>query len=271
MCAERVNGESTYYDVERVFLRGMTVHDIAEPLPSFDARQTCQEISADMDSRGYAVVGIRVNGLISGYVERHALGEGSCGEVMQAFDPVIVLRENAPLVDAVRILAQAPMVFVTFLGQVAGIVTRADLQDPPVRMWLFGMLTIIEMSLLRLIEQKYRDDGWRHYLSEARLLKAQELLTERRRLNQYPRLLDCLQFSDKAQICVRDEELRQLAGFASRRRGDEVIKQLERLRNNLAHAQDIVTWDWETIVALAENTERLTHLFEAQRLKASGG
>jgi len=27
----------------------------------------------------------------------------------------------------------------------------------------------------------------------------------------------------------------------------------------------------ETIVALAENTERLMHLFEAQRLKASGG
>jgi hypothetical protein len=133
------------------------------------------------------------------------------------------------------------------------------------RMWLFGMVTIIEMGFLRLIERKYGDDGWRRYLSEARLNKAQGLLAERQRLNQSPRLLDCLQFSDKAQICARDEELRQLAGFASRRRADEVIKHLERLRNNLVHAQDIVAWDWVTIVALAENTERLLGLVDLQR------
>ena len=30
---------------------------------------------------------------------------------------------------------------------------------------------------------------------------------------------------------------------------------MEKLRNNLAHSQDIVTNDWETIVALAENLD----------------
>jgi hypothetical protein len=28
---------------------------------------------------------------------------------------------------------------------------------------------------------------------------------------------------------------------------------LEKLRNNLAHSQDIIAGDWDTIVALAEN------------------
>lgn len=226
-----------------------------------------------MGACGYAVAGIRVDGMVRGYVERHTpstLSAGPCGESMQPFDPAFVLPENAPLVDAVRILAQSQMVFVTFLGQVSGVVTRADLQDPPMRMWLFGMITIIEMAFLRLIERKYYDDGWRRYLSEARVDKAQELLAERQRLNQSPRLLDCLQFSDKAQICVRDEELRRLAGFASRRRADEVIKHLERLRNNLVHAQDIVAWDWATIVALAENTERLMGLVDLQRRRGLG-
>ena len=32
---------------------------------------------------------------------------------------------------------------------------------------------------------------------------------------------------------------------------------LEKLRNNLAHCQDIVTGDWEAIVALSENLDRV--------------
>ena len=39
-------------------------------------------------------------------------------------------------------------------------------------------------------------------------------------------------------------------GFQSRRRGEQTIKDLEKLRNNLAHSQDIVTCDWDTIVRL---------------------
>ena len=93
-----------------------------------------------------------------------------------------------------------------------------------------------------------------------RLEKALALQTERQRRNQDPRLLDCLQFSDKAQIVVRNEALCDQIGFASRRRGDEVIKNLEKLRNNLAHTQDIVSLDWETIVTISENLEIVIQL-----------
>ncbi len=127
-------------------------------------------------------------------------------------------------------------------------------------MWLFGLITMIEMRFNSLIEQRFDDEGWMQYVSPARVEKARELLTERRRRGQNPSLLDCLQFADKAQIVVRDETLRKRVGFASRRRGDEVIAGIERLRNNLAHAQDIVSFDWEIIVALAGNLDRLIAL-----------
>ncbi len=104
---------------------------------------------------------------------------------------------------------------------------------------------------------RFSDESWARYISPARLEKARQLQEERRRRSQDARLLDCLQFSDKAQIVVRDETLRSQAGFASRRRGDEVIKSLERLRNNLAHTQDIIAFDWQTIVAIVENLEKL--------------
>ena len=147
-----------------------------------------------------------------------------------------------------------------YLGEVGGVVTRTDLQDPPVRMWLFGLITLIEMRFLELIELRFQDDGWQKYLSNRRLEKALALQAERQRRNQDPRLLDCLQFSDKAQILVRDETLRIQIGFASRRRGEETIKSLEKLRNNLAHAQDIVALDWETIVNLSENLETVIEI-----------
>jgi hypothetical protein len=128
-------------------------------------------------------------------------------------------------------------------------------------MWPFGVITLMEMRFLTLIERRFPEDGWQKHLSNRRLEKASTLQAERQRRNQGPRLLDCLQFSDKAQIVVRDAELRQKIGFASRRRrGEEVIKNLEKLRNNLAHAQDIVSLGWETIVGISENLETVIRI-----------
>ncbi len=82
--------------------------------------------------------------------------------------------------------------------------------------------------------------------------------------------MDCLQFSDKAQIVVRNEALRSQAGFASRKRGEAVIKDLEALRNSLAHAQDIIAFDWGVIVQLSENLDRVIELTQRPALTPEG-
>ena len=81
------------------------------------------------------------------------------------------------------------------------------------------------------------------------------MLAERTRRNQKLTLKDCLQFSDKAQIIARSEQLRSRTRFTSKRQLEDVAKRLEKLRNNLAHSQDIITEDWDTIVALSENLD----------------
>ena len=48
---------------------------------------------------------------------------------------------------AVRVLSRNPHVFVTTIGTVTGVVTRDDVQKPAGRMWLFGMVTMIELAL----------------------------------------------------------------------------------------------------------------------------
>ena len=243
-------------DVRRLFTEGFHVTDIAEQLASFDAEVAAEVVAQVMDADGFAVAGVRRRGLVAGYVERERLGTGTCGADMTDFRSVARLEGSAPLSAAIRVLARQPRVFVTALGGVVGVVTPDDVQKPAARMWLFGMVTMIELRYARLIAEYCPDGTWREYLSEGRLKKAEELMAERRRRNRPAELLDCLQLSDKGTIVSRNEKIRGQTIFASRREAEDGVRMLEGLRNNLAHAQDIVSSDWEAIVQLSGHLDR---------------
>jgi hypothetical protein len=68
-------------------------------------------------------------------------------------------------------------------------------------------------------------------------------------------LADCLRFGDKARVLLSDEEQRLAFGLPTKGAAKRVMSDLESLRNNLAHAQDIVTYDWPQIARLARNIE----------------
>jgi len=248
---------SSLQSLRRVFRNSFSAHDITEPLVSCERSAAAEEIRAFMEDRRFQVIGVRDEGVVIGYIERSSLGEGSCSDYVQSFDDQQVILDTAPLADVVLGLRDYTRLFVSVFGGIGGIVTRSDLQKPAVRMWLFGMVTLIEMRATRLIERFATEEEWKPCLSEGRLQKAVELLAERTRRNQDLDLLDCLQFSDKCQIVARSERLRSLTQYDSRRKLEQAAKQFERLRNNLAHAQDIVSTDWDTIVELSENLDTM--------------
>ena len=243
------------HSLRRVFQQAFVVHDIAETLVSFDDSASADAVRSFMESKRFEVVGIRESGHVLGYVERDELGVGLCGDYVRPFTDAQLVPDSLPLHDLILCLREGRRLFVTVFGRVGGIVSRSDLQKPPVRMWLFGMVTLIEMRFSRLIERFGSDDAWQAFLSEGRLRKAEELLQERIRRSQDLTLLDCIQLSDKAQIVARNVKLREMTRFESRNQLEKAAKMLEKLRNNLAHSQDIVTNDWEAIVALAENLD----------------
>jgi hypothetical protein len=242
--------------VRRLFAEGFQVVDIAESLPSFDEGTPAEVVSAIMDADGFAVAGVRRRGRITGFVEREGLGAGPCGVATKDFRTATRIPGSAPLSTAVRVLAREPRVFVTAFGGVAGVVTRDDMQKPAARMWLFGAVTMIELRYTRLIDEVCPDGTWREYLSEGRVRKAEEFMAERRRRHRAVALLDCLQLSDKGQIVARNELIRSRTIFVSRRQAEDGVRLLEGLRNNLAHAQDIVSADWEAIVQLSGHLDR---------------
>jgi hypothetical protein len=105
------------------------------------------------------------------------------------------------------------------------------------------------------------------------LAKARQLQEERSRRVQQVDLVDCLQYGDKGWILSYDEDIRKALGQESRRHARKAVKELETLRNNLAHTQEIIPVGWQRIVIACnrfeENLEtianRLTYL---KQLKA---
>lgn len=246
---------SSLHSLRRVFQESFIVHDIAEPLISFDAITDGDIVRKQMEDTNLEVVGVRKHGRVRGYVQVDDLTGGTCGEHLRDFDPEHIVVDTASLTDLVLMLKDRRRIFVSLLGNVGGIVSRTDLQKPPVRMWLFGMVSLIEMRFNRLIDEFCPDDAWSEYLSAGRVGKARSLQEERNRRNQNVDLLDCLQLSDKAQIFARNDQLRKMMRFESKRQLEEAAKMIEKLRNNLAHSQDIITGDWDTIVRLSENLD----------------
>ena len=248
--------------LHRLFFEGFTAMDLAEPLVSFDAGADALEVRRFLAARGFDLAGVRKDGLVCGYARCEELTSGRCGDHLLPFNPDDdMIPESANLVDVVRSLAINRRCFITVLDQPAAIITLDDLEKPPMRMFLFGLVTIGEMIMTDLLRARYADDSWQGFLSEPRLAKARELQKIREQRGHKVDLLDCLQYGDKGWILSYDQVVRESLGFASRREAREAIKEMELLRNNLAHTQAIIPSGWSRIViACSKMEQRLNKL-----------
>jgi len=138
---------------------------------------------------------------------------------------------------------------------VDGIVTRGDLQKAPVRMYLFALISVFEMQLLRIIRVRYPNDDWGRFLRPDRLAKAKETFQARRRANAAIDLLDCIQLADKDTIVAKANDLRIGLGFVDPVEARKFFERLEDLRNDIAHSNDIPSHRWKSIGGLAERSE----------------
>ena len=124
-----------------------------------------------MSDRDYDVVGVRRDGLVVGYVKRMDLSDGTLANHLVKFSSDNIIDESTQLIDILKQMRKTTRLFVLILGQIGGIVTRGDIQKTPLRMWLFGLISMIEMQLLRIIREHCPNDTWKTFLAPARLKK----------------------------------------------------------------------------------------------------
>ncbi|MEA3302663.1 MAG: HD domain-containing protein [Pseudomonadota bacterium] len=243
--------------VQRIFKEDFTARDVAELLRSFDAERLSSDVKEVMQEQFVQVAGVKQDGLVTGYVRIDDLSSAACGQRARSFSYDQMVYDDTSLMDVILILTRHDYCFLTLLDEVVGVITRADMEKPIVRMWLFGMITIIEMEFAALIRKEWPNESWRDLCPAGRLRKAEALCEERQRISQQSDLLDCLQLGDKARVLFNDTEILKKIGFNSRSEADRAIKNVESLRNNLAHGQSIVAYDWPSIVGLSQSVQQM--------------
>lgn len=245
-----------------------SVRDLASPLASVDDSEPAARARRLMEARGWPVIGVRRDGRMRGYLRAGEGGDGPCADVAHPIRPDQVLESTDSLSGMVHVLTRYDFAFVQAFGQVAGVLTRDDLHQPIGRMWLFGMITLIEMEVSARIRDAYPGDNWQPLVTEGRLEKARQLQEERARRGFPAALRDCLQLSDKISILTRSPELLQAWGYANRRAAQAGLRELESLRNHLAHSQDVVNHHWHLIARISQRFQEALAEFQGAPLRA---
>src|SRR4029079_13297385 len=96
----------------------------------------------------------------------------------RSFESGQIISEAVSLHEVISRLAQFPWLFVGSLQQVNGLIQLSDIDLPPMRMWLFGLITVMELRVNRLIDELLPAEGWMKYLSPGRQQKARDLQKE---------------------------------------------------------------------------------------------
>ena len=244
--------------VRALFVSTFSVMDVADPLVSFDEDAPAPAVRELLEARGLELAGIRRDGLVAAWAAAGELGEGRLGAFAHEFAAEDLVPATASLSDTIESLDANGRCFVSILGRPGGIVTFRSLEKPPVRMWLFGMITIFEGYLADTVRKTWPDGSWAALLSPGRRAKAEALLAERARRGEPGELLDCLQLADKAGLLTRRPEFLARTRFTSRRAADDAYQRVQALRNALAHSQpDLVSADWKVVVGIARSIDRL--------------
>lgn len=263
--------KSTAQDLQAIVERSLLARDLAEPLASFDEEQAASAVRSFMEApdKDYDVVGVRQDGFVVGYVCKSDLldvaDDENIGEHMRKFEGSTILESHGikGVTERLRELHPSPVFVVGRCDHVWGIITRGDLQKAPVRMYLFGLVTTLEMQLLRLVRRYRPNDTWRCCLNDNRLKEAQKRFDDLRSRNEHIYLADCLTFADKRDIVKKTDDLRSCLGFQSKNKAESTLKELEELRDNLAHGHDILARQWPSLVDLVQSAESILERCES--------
>ena len=246
-------------ELRSVLGAGITAFAILEPLHSCLPETDALRAADFLKDRGFDVAGVKdaVNGRVIGYVERRTLTHGKVADHVKPLTVDCLIADTTPLPEVLSFLKSREFAFVLDGTEVDGIITRADLTKPPVRVYLFGLISLLEMHLAHWIRAEFEGDSWKDHLSKRRLDAAVKLQEERRKRNQDIDLIECLQFCDKRDLVLKRKELRQALGLGGKNAAHRFLKRAEDLRDLLAHSQqDLVQGTaWEDLIELVEILE----------------
>lgn len=247
-------------DLRNLFEAGITANSIQEPLKYCLYTDSAIKVQAELKRLDFDIAGIKSSEdqPIREFIRTKSLKNGNCGEVAECIRVDDVIADSTALIEVLSGLKDKTHLFVLNGRQIAGIITKADLQKPPVRILIFGIVSLLEMHLTFLVRKYFPDEKWREVLKPARIEDAEKLLERRKERNEAIDLTDCLQYADKRVLVLASKEIRDHLGLETKAVAISVLKSIEKLRDKLVHSQDIVSGTtWENLIESVLRAEKM--------------
>lgn len=207
-----------------------------------------------MDDKGFNVIGVRKDGLIHGYARKSDMIEGKLQDYIIDFGDSERFLETTSLIEVLKAFEKSHIIFVLVFGKVGGIVTRGDLQKYPVMMWLFGIISLIEMQLLRIIRNCQPNDIWIDNLLEEERKIIENRFKSYKKSNAEIDRAECLNLLEKGEIFINDITILKKLNI-QKEQYEKFFENLKNLRNKVAHQQNIITRDWPENIDLVRKAE----------------
>jgi len=153
---------------------------------------------------------------------------------------------NTPLLKAFRMLVQKRRFFIKDEdGNPAFIVTKTDLDKIPLRIGIFGLISLFETHLKDLIRKQL--PNWEESITENRLGQAEKLYDWKKARGEEIDLVQCLQFGDLGSVFSKKQRFRKFEPDFSRDNWVDMMNNIGRVRDALAHSQSHLGFTWEEI------------------------
>ncbi|WP_141057232.1 hypothetical protein [Stenotrophomonas rhizophila] len=251
-------------DFNEVLGSRILASDICEPLKSCSAVAPADQIRAELERLDFTIAGVREleASPVIGYVESAALVYGEVRDHLHGLTEVAVIPKATDVVALLTTLQDKPFLYVEGESGIEAILTWVDINKPMVRIYIFGLISLLEMHLSFWVANVYGDDEWIGFLTKERVEAAMHVQGARRGIGQELTLIQCLQLCDKRKLVLRSDALVELFGLGSKRAGKRFFKSVEALRDALAHSQYdlVVRNEWAELLSLIGQVQKTVEL-----------
>ena len=223
---------------------------MTEDLTVFSPEDRVNSVLDKMNEFSFDVAPIEISGHIRKYVRRKDIQDVS--ETDRVIDHALTLEGDdllgteVPIVnpvpgsrDLLNILDNRDKRFAFIIEDgVEGLITYADLNTIQAGVPLYQLISAFEASACNLIDREIEHDRWVSHLDDNERGDVEELYQNAEEENADLRLVDCLNTRQISEV-IREYDLLDHLGF-DEERADEVLDEIEDLRNDVMHQRPVV-------------------------------
>ena len=221
-----------------------------------------------MKENNYDVAPVETDGVLDRFVEKEKLmgkpGSLICDKVAQFITIKHIVSEHTSIENLLSLFCQQDFFFVIRQGEVAGIITYADLNKRVVKTLFYLLVSELEELLIKLIKHRFpKIEDCLKYVSPKRRKELQKTLIEAKKGNTEISMEHYLCLSDIMTIISKDVELIKSFGF-TKSQARKILNPLVELRNRVMHQRPLIT-SKEEKVKLKEKYDILRDLTQRAR------